>query len=131
MKRFQLLVVVSLITAAAIWVGYYKSRHTSSSTVTALLPKSTLAFVHLPDFNRLRTEFHQTDLYQIWNEPAVQDFLQKPRARIPANERLESTLQECETIQMRDAFVALVTIESNAWKMVGGFRFNGAPDNAE
>ena len=73
---------------APIWLGFYRSRHTSSAAVTALLPKDTLAFVHLPDFNRSRAELHQTDLYKIWAEPAVQDFLQKPRAKIAAHDGL-------------------------------------------
>ena len=120
-----------MITAGAIWVGLYRSHHTSSAAVTALLPKDTLAFVHLPDFSRSRSELHQTDLYQIWAEPAVQDFLQKPRAKIPTGEGLGPTLQECESLQMKDAFVALLTIEHSAWKIVGGFRFKGDPENAE
>jgi hypothetical protein len=131
MKRFQLLVIVSMITAGAIWVGLYRSRHTSSAAVTALLPKDTLAFVQMPDFNRSRAELHQTDLYQIWTEPAVQDFLQKPRAKIPANEGLGTILQECESLQMKDAFVAALAIDYGAWKIVGGFRFKGDPGNAE
>ena len=81
MKRFQLLVIVSMITAGAIWVGFYRAAHTSSTAVTNLLPKDALAFVHLPDFQRFRRELHQTDLYQIWKEPAVQEFFQKPRAK--------------------------------------------------
>jgi hypothetical protein len=32
---------------------------------------------------------------------------------------------------MKDAFVALITIEHSAWKIVGGFRFSGDPANAE
>jgi hypothetical protein len=131
MKRFQLVVILSMITAGAIWVGLYRSHHTSSAAVTALLPKDTLAFVHLPDFSRSRSELHQTDLYQIWAEPAVQDFLQKPRAKIPTGEGLGPTLQECESLQMKDAFVALLTIEHGAFKIVGGFRFKGDPENAE
>jgi len=131
MKRFQLLVVVSMITAGAIWLALYRSRHTSSAAVTSLLPKDTLAFLHLPDFERSRAELHQTDLYQIWTEPAVQDFLQKPRAKIPTNEGLGPTLQEIESLQMKDAFVALLTIEHSAWKIVGGFRFAGNPTDAE
>jgi hypothetical protein len=131
MKRFQLLVVVSMITAGAIWLGLYRSRHTSSAAVTSLLPKETLAFLHMPDFHRSRAELHQTDLYQIWEEPAVQDFLQKPRTKIPTNEGLGPTLQDCESLQMKDAFVAVLSIEHSAWKIVGGFRFSGDPANAE
>ncbi len=131
MKRFQLLVVVAAIAAAIIWWGFYRSRHASSAAVTALLPKDTLALVHLPDINRSRGEFHQTDLYKIWTEPAVQDFLQKPRAKIPADSRLGSTMQECESLQMKDVFLAVIAIEYSAWKIVGGFRFKGDPGNAE
>ena len=131
MKRFQLLVVVAAIAAAIIWWGFYRSSHASSAAVTALLPKNTLALVHLPDINRSRAEFHQTDLYKIWAEPAVQDFLQKPRAKIPADSRLGSTMQECESLQMKDVFLAVIAIEHSAWKIVGGFRFKGDPGNAE
>lgn len=131
MKRFQLLVIVAAITAGLIWMSFYRSRHTSSAAVTALLPKDTLAFVHLPDFNRSRAELHQTDLYQLWTEPAVQDFLQRPRAKIPAPKGFGPTVQECESLQMKDAFVALLNIEHSAWKIVGGFRFKGDPGNAE
>jgi hypothetical protein len=131
MKRFQLLVMVAAITAAVLWLGFYRSRHTSSAAVTALLSQDTLAFVHLPDFNRSRAEFHQTDLYQIWMEPAVQDFLQKPRSQVPADDGFESTLQECASLQMKDAFLAVITIEASGWKIVGGFRFKGDPRDAE
>jgi hypothetical protein len=131
MKRFQLLIIVSMITAGAIWLSFYRSRHTSSAAVTALLPKETLALVHLPDFNRSRMELHQTDLYQIWTEPSLRDFLQKPRTRIPASEGFGPILQECEALVIKDAFVALLTIESNAWRIVAGFRFQGDPKTTE
>ncbi|HWM24839.1 MAG TPA: hypothetical protein VNP98_08440 [Chthoniobacterales bacterium] len=131
MKRFQLLVVAAAIAAGIIWWGFYRSRHASSAAVTALLPKDTLALVHLPDINRSRGEFHQTDLYKIWTEPAVQGFLQKPRAKIPADSRLGATMQECESLQMKDVFLAVIAIEHSAWKIVGGFRFKGDPGNAE
>lgn len=120
-----------MIAAGAIWMGLYRSRHTSSAAVTALLPKETLALVHAPDFNRSRAELHQTDLYQIWTEPAVQDFLAKPRSKIPSHEGLGPTLQECEALQIKDAFLAVIAIEHSAWKIVGGFRFTGDPANAE
>lgn len=131
MKRFQLLIVGAAIAAGLIWLGFYRSRHVSSAAITGFLPKDTLALVHLPDINRSRGEFHQTDLYKIWTEPAVQDFLQKPRAKIPANSGLGSTIQECESLQMKDVFLAVIAIEHSAWKIVGGFRFKGDAGNAE
>ncbi len=130
MKRFQLLVLVAAITAAAIWWQFYRSRHTSSAAVAALLPKDTLVFLHLPDFNRSRAEFQRTDLYQIWLEPEVQEFLQKPRSKVAEEDGLRSVADDCASLQMKDAFLALTDIQYSAWKMVGGFRFKGDPDNA-
>lgn len=120
-----------MIAAGAIWMGLYRSRHTSSAAVTALLPKETLALVHLPDFNRSRAELHQTDLYQIWTEPAVQEFLAKPRTKISSHGGLGPVLQDSESLQIKDAFFAVIDIEHSAWKIVGGFRFTGDPANAE
>lgn len=131
MKRFQLLVMVAAITAAVLWLSFYRARHTSNAAVTVLLPNDTLAFVHFPDFNRSRAELHQTDLYQIWTEPAVRDFLQRPRAKIFTPDGFGSTIQECESLQIKDAFAALITVEYSAWKIAGGFRFKGDPGNAE
>ena len=131
MRRFQLLVMLAAFAAAVIWYSFYRARHTSSASVALLLPKETLAFVHLPDFAQARADLHRTDLYQIWEEPAVQDFLQKPRGKIPTNGAVGRTVEELENLGLKDAFVALVAVENSAWKIVGGFRFKGSPENAE
>ncbi|MEN3371325.1 MAG: hypothetical protein V7609_3468 [Verrucomicrobiota bacterium] len=131
MKRFQLLVLVSAITAGAIWYGFFRSRHTSSAAVASLLPKETLVLLHLPDFNRSRAELHETDLYQLWQEPAVKDFLQKPRAKMPSNAAVGPTVEEIASLEMKDAFIAVVAVENSAWRTVGGFRFKGDGAEAE
>jgi hypothetical protein len=128
MKRLQLLVLASAITAAAIWFFFYRSQHTSNVAVASLLPKETLAFVHLPDLNRSSDEWHRTDLYQLWMEPAVQDFLAKPRSRVPKGDDVGQTVQEMESLEIRDAFVTLVSVEYSAWKIVGGFRCKEGAD---
>ncbi|PZR71506.1 MAG: hypothetical protein DLM73_15845 [Chthoniobacterales bacterium] len=131
MKRFQLLVLASAITAGAIWFGFYRSRHTSTVAVASLLPRETLAFIHIPDFNRARGELHETEVYKLWREPAVQDFLQKPRAKMPASSTVGPTIEEIESIGMKDAFVAVVSLEYSAWKIVGGFRYKADDAAAE
>lgn len=131
MKRFQLVVLISAIAAGAIWWGFYRTHHTSSLAVASLLPKETLAVVHLPDFSRSRADWHRTDLYQLWKEPAVQDFLAKPRAQVPTQGRIGHTVEEIDSIQMKDAFLAVVAIEFSAWKWVGGFRSTGDAEKAE
>lgn len=125
MKRFQLLVLVSAIAAGAIWWGFYRSHHTSSLAVASLLPKETLALVHVPDFNRSRADWHRTDLYQLWKEPAVQDFLAKPRAQVPTQGKVGQTVEEISALEMKDAFAAVISIEASAWEWAGGFRCTG------
>ena len=131
MKRFQLVVLVSAIAAGAIWWGFYRSHHASSLAVASLLPRETLALAHLPDFNRSRADWHRTDLYQLWKEPAVQDFLAKPRAKVPTEGRIGRTVEEIDSLVMKDAFVAIVALEFSAWKWVGGFRCTGDGEKAE
>ena len=133
MKRFLLVVVLAAAAAFAVWFGM-RSRVLSASSnaaVSALLPKETLALVHLPDFNRAREEWRQTDIYQLWREPALQDFLQKPLANVAMSDRVTLNLQEIETIGMRDAFVALTAIRDGRPEIAGGFHFDGTSSAAE
>lgn len=125
MRKFQLLILASAVAAGAIWWGFYRTNHTSSLGVASLLPKETLALVHVPDFNRSRGEWHRTDLYQLWKEPAVQDFLAKPRSKVPTEGRIGHTVDEISTLEMKDAFFAVISIEASAWKWGGGFRCTG------
>jgi hypothetical protein len=130
MRKLQLLILAAAVAAGIIWWGFYRTHHTSSLGVASLLPKETLALIHLPDFNRSRDEWHRTDLHQLWKEPAVQDFLAKPRANVPAQARAGQTMDEIATLQMKDAFFAVVSIESSAWQWDGGFRCAGDTDKA-
>jgi len=130
MRKFQLLILAAAVAAGILWWAFYRTHHTSSLGVASLLPKETLALVHLPDFNRAREEWHRTDLNQLWKEPAMQDFLAKPRANVPAQGRLGQTVDEISTLQMKDAFFAVVAIESSAWEWDGGFRCAGDTDKA-
>jgi hypothetical protein len=130
MRKLQLLILAAAVAAGAIWWGFYRTHHTSSLGVASLLPKETLALVHLPDFNRSRADWHRTDLYQLWQEPSVQEFLAKPRAAFAVPGRVAQTVDEISTFEMKDAFFAVVSIESSAWQWDGGFRCAGDVDKA-
>jgi hypothetical protein len=130
MRKLQLLILAAAVAAGAIWWSFYRTHHTSSLGVASLLPKETLALVHLPDFNRSRDDWRRTDLYQLWLEPSVQEFLEKPRANLHPNGRVSQTVGEISTLEMKDAFFAVVAIESSAWKWDGGFRCSGDTQKA-
>jgi hypothetical protein len=132
MKRFVLLLFIGVAAAFGIWFGMRgTSQKAASSSVTALLPRETIAFVHLPDFNRTREQWHGTDLYKLWREPAMQEFLQKPLSRAPQTGTAQQKINELATLQMRDAFFAITAWKDDQPKMVGGFRFKGEREDAE
>src|SRR5438309_11264083 len=74
MKR--LLLVILLGAIAALTAYYIVRQHPAAvpSTIANLLPADTALFIHMPDAERNRDAWHRTDLYQLYREPAVQDF---------------------------------------------------------
>src|SRR5436190_10147410 len=121
MKRFVFLVIIAAVAAVGILYGLRHAERTPHATVTALLPRGTIALAHLPDFNRTRQEWHQSDLYKLYQEPAIQDFLNKPLSRVPQRANAADTVSEIERLDPKDAFVAVTSIENNNPHFAGGF----------
>ena len=131
MKRLVLFLV---IIAAAAFATFYAVRHNASvshAAVAALLPGETIALVHVSDLNRTRDQWHESDIYKLYREPAVQDFLQKPIAQIPDHDANSQTLREFEQLQIKDGFVALISMENNNPTVLAGFRFRGSQADAD
>jgi hypothetical protein len=131
MKRIIFLVTVGAVAAFAGWYIWNLSQQASSVSVSVLLPRETIFLAHMQDFNRTRDQWHQSDLYQLYSEPAVQDFLRKPLANIPKRDAASQTLREIEQLDPKNAFFALTSIDNNSPKLVGGFRFRGSIADAE
>ena len=130
MKRL-LLVLCGAALAGGIWLAINGSLRAESAPVTALLPRDTLAMVHLPNFSETRTQWHESDLYKLWSEPAVQEFLQKPLAQAPDFGSVRDRMQELEELGLKDGFLALTAWANNEPKLAGGFRFKGSATDAE
>lgn len=132
MRRFILLLLVGAAAAFGIWFTLRgKLAKGSSTAVTSLLPAETVAFIHLPDLNGSRAKWHQTELYKLWREPALQEFLQRPLSKYPAGVKPSQTLEELEPLEAKDAFLAITAWENNEPKMLAGFRFKGSAEDAE
>ena len=131
MKRLGLLVIVAAVAAVGIMYGLRRAERTPHATVTALLPRGTIALAHFPAFNHTRDEWHGSDLYKLYQEPAVQNFLNKPLSRVPQRARAADTAGDIERLDLKDAFVAVTSIENNSPHLAGGFRFRGSQSNAE
>ena len=131
MKRILFLLVALTVAASAGWYYWRFSQQLSSAPVAALLPRDTIFVAQIPDFNRARDEWKRCDVYQLYQESAVQDFLRKPLGNAPKTDALSQTLREIEQLALRNVFLALTSVDNNNPKIVGGFRFQGSQEEAE
>ena len=131
MRRLMFL-LIALAAAFAGWYYWNLSQQISSAPVSALLPRETIFLAHMPDFNRTRDEWYRSDIYQLYHEPTVQDFLRKPLGNLPTPKAFGAqTLQEIEQLDPKQAFLALTSMDNNNPRFVGGFRFRGSQEEAE
>lgn len=132
MRRLTLLILAVVVSAFAGWYFWNLSQRISSSPISALLPRDTIFLAHMPDFNQARDQWHHSDIYQLYREPAVQDFLRKPLGNLPTPKALGAqTLREIEQLDPKHAFLALTSMDKNNPNLVGGFRFRGSQEEAE
>jgi hypothetical protein len=130
MKKILAVVVMALVVAGAVWVAMRVRRAHQQATVTELLPKTTLILAQVPDFRRTREQWHGSDLYQIWREPSVQAWLQKPLAKIPKGHSARQAVEDFLRLGPTHGFVALTSIENNDPKLIGGFHFEQPEETA-
>ncbi len=130
MKRIVLLIIAVAVAAYAGWYYWNFSQNISSAPVAELLPRDTIFVAQLPDFNRTREEWRHSDIYQLYREPAVQDFLRKPLENMSTSKALDR-LKEIEQLEPKNAFVALTSISDSSPSLVGGFRFRGSQEEAD
>ncbi|PYK32824.1 MAG: hypothetical protein DME54_14810 [Verrucomicrobia bacterium] len=131
MRRVLLLAITCAVVAFTGWYIWNLSHETWALPVSALLPRETIFLAQMPDFNRTRDQWHHSDIYALYQEPAVQDFLRKPLANLSKADAVGQTLREIEQLDPKNVFLALTSIEGNSPTFVGGFRFRGRPDDAE
>jgi hypothetical protein len=130
MYRFLFIVVAVVIVGLAVGYGL-RSSHKTSALVTGLLSRDTVAFVHVPDFERTHDDWHRSDIYQLYMEPAVQEFLRRPLSQVPSAGSISQTARDIEHLDPKDAFFAVTSAEKDNPKIVAGFRFHGTPEEAE
>jgi hypothetical protein len=131
MKRILFLLIALAVAAFGGWYYWQFSQRFSSAPVAGLLPRETIFVAQIPDFNRARDEWQHSDIYQLYREPAVQDFLRKPLGNVPKTDAVSQTLLDIEQLAPKNAFVALTSIDNNNPKFVGGFHFRGSQEEAE
>src|SRR5256886_640131 len=131
MKRILCLLIALAVAAFAGWYYWQFSQQLSSAPVAALLPRESIIVAQIQHFNRALEEWQHCDIYQLYREPSVQDFLRKPLGNAPKTDAVPQTLLEIEQLAPKNAFVALTSIDNNNPKILGGFRFRGSQEGAE
>jgi len=81
MKRILLVLIALAVAAFAGWY-YWNCPRNLQRPSAALLPRETIFVAQMPDFNRAYEEWQRCDIYQLYREPAVQDFLVKPLSNV-------------------------------------------------
>ena len=92
------------------------------STIASLLPADTALFIHLPDADKNQDAWHRTDLYQLYREPAVQDFLQKPKSHLPDKSTAIEVWNDFSSLRIRNGFLATNSFDS--LRLIAGFEFH-------
>lgn len=128
MKKLLAVIVLALVVATAVWIFLRVQLANRLAAVPELLPATTLLVVQVPDFKRTREQWHRSDLYQIWREPAVQGWLRDSLARLPKHSGGRQTLGDFLQLGPTHSFVALTSLENNEPKMIGGFHFDRSPE---
>lgn len=118
MKRLLAFLVLTLLAALAAFI-FVRHENPPRPPLGARLPLGTLALFHLPDLEKTRDDWRKTDLYALWQEPAVQLFMTKPRAKLPG--AIEQIGRDSERLRPRDLFVAVTS--TDPLRLLGGFEF--------
>ena len=117
---------------AAVYL-FQKQRRGSgaSENAGAWLPADTQLLLSVPDVEGTLAEWKTTDLYQIWAEPEVQDFLARPLSKLPPHQDFEDTAAAVIRLSPTNVFLALTSLDekTNQPHAVAGFDFRG--DKAE
>jgi len=120
----QLPAVIVLVVIAALTAYYITRQHPAAvpSTIASLLPADTALFIHLPDADKNQDAWHRTDLYQLYREPAVQDFLQKPKSHLPDKSTATEVWNDFSSLRIRNGFLATNSFDS--LRLIAGFEFH-------
>jgi hypothetical protein len=131
MKKLLAVMAVALAAAAGIWIFARVQLANRLATVPELLPNTTLVLVEMPDPKRAQIRWRESDLNQIWREPAVQSWLEKPLGHLPEKNTGREGLEEFLSLGPTNLFVALTSLKENEPKFAGGFHFTETPERTK
>ncbi len=127
---FPIVAAVAVAAAGAVFLFSTQKDRQPFHPIDAL-PANTFFFAELPSYARTSEKWRQTAVSQLWNEPEVQAFLEKPKASLPSLQEFEKRLRQIDAIQPRHIFVAAVGDDLSNPGWIAGFSFKGAQADVE
>jgi Protein of unknown function (DUF3352) len=121
----KVLFIVALLLGGAGGFYLFSPRAPHGTRAAQLLPENTLFFAHLPNLPQTRQRWKATALAQLLEEPKVQAFLEKPRAKTALLSALDARLAQIERIDPGEVFLAVTSLEGPIAQCVAGFSFSG------
>jgi hypothetical protein len=126
MKKLISGVLVLLTLAAAAYFVLKVGRFVPErSRAVELAPAETILFIHAANLRETARRFRKTGLFAIWQEPEMQEFLQKPRKTSPWMQLWEQRMERVTRVEPREAFLAVTSLEGPQPRFVAGFSFDG------
>ena len=129
MKKAIVTAAVLAVIVAALVFFLRKVPHRPRAA--ELAPAETILFAQLPDVWRSALRWKETALCQLWSEPEMQAFLEKPLLQAPYLADLAARYERIERTALREAFVAVTALDGATVKGVAGICFAGRSADAE
>ena len=129
----SLVFILVLGTGGAAVYLFQKQRRGGAAAGNAgeSLPADTQLLLSVPDVEGTLAEWKTTDLYKIWTEPEVQDFLARPLSKLPPHQDIDDTVGKVIRLSPTNVFLAVTAMDdkTNQPHVIAGFDFKG--DKAE
>jgi hypothetical protein len=124
--------ILLIIVLVALAVGYFIHRGTAHTPRAAeLVPSETIFFAQLPDLRATAERFTRTELFKMGQEPELQAFLERPLRKIKETPEIQAVIDRVLRASPREAFIAVVSIDTPLPQVVGGFCYRGDRRAAE
>jgi hypothetical protein len=130
MKKVIPTVILLAVVAAAAFV-VFKTVVVHEARAAQLVPAETILFAQIPDVGTTARRLPKTALWQIVEEPEMQQFLEKAQQQNPLKAQWDRISGRLMKVVPRECFAAITSIDGTIPTFVAGFAFTGRQQDAE
>lgn len=131
MKKLLIIALIFAVLAISGGIYWKRTRTPFVSRGAELAPADAIFFAHLPNLHRTQQRWKFTALSQLWHEPEMQAFLEKPIAKMNAETSWVAQFERWQGLEISEAFLAVTSIDGPEPRFVAGFSFAGSAAQVE